>query len=161
MKREFYLHAIPLEEAQARWEKLWQECGLSERLAVETVPVDEALGRITARPAFAAISSPHYHAAAMDGFAVRAEDTFGASETQPLRLSVPDQAVAVNTGEALPEGYDAVIKIEDVQQTDGAIEIIASVPPWHDTRPVGEDIVITEMVVPAGRRLRPVDLAGL
>jgi len=163
MKREFYLESIPLPDAQARWRRLWQECGLAERLAAETIPIDQALGRITARPAFAAISSPHYHAAAMDGFAVRAEETFGANETNPLRLSIPDQAVPVNTGEALPAeaGFDAVIKIEEVHQTPDAIEIIASVPPWHDTRPVGEDIVITEMVLPAGQRLRPVDLAGL
>ena len=161
MKREFYLESIPLADAQARWRKLWQEIKLAERLATETVPVDAALGWVTARPAFAAISSPHYHAAAMDGFAVRAEDTFGAGEVNPLKLSLPDHATPVNTGEALPEGFDAVIKIEEVHQTGDAIEIIAPVPPWHDTRPVGEDVVITEMVVPAGQRLRPADLAGL
>ena len=161
MTREFYLETVSLDEAQGRWHKLWEELGLAGRLATESIPVDEALGRVTAQPAFAAISSPHYHAAAMDGFAVRAEDSFGASESQPLRLAVPEQAAPVNTGEALPEGCDAVIKIEDVQQVGAEIEIIAAVPPWHDSRPVGEDIVVTEMVLPAGQRLRPVDLAGL
>jgi putative molybdopterin biosynthesis protein len=161
MKREFYLETVSLEEARARWRELWRKCGLAERLGSETIPVDNALGRVTAKPAFAAVSSPHYHAAAMDGLAVRAEETFGASETNPLRLTVPQQAAALNTGEALPEGFDAVIKIEDVQEMAGAIEIIAPVPPWNDTRPVGEDIVITEMVLPAGQRLRPADLAGL
>ncbi len=161
MKREFYLESLPLSEAQARWRQLWQECGLAGRLASETIPVDEALGRVTARPTFAAISSPHYHAAAMDGYAVHAEDTFGASETRPLRLAVPSAAQPVNTGEALPEAFDAVIRIEQVQQVGDAIEITEAVPPWNDTRAIGEDIVATEVVVPAGQVLRPVDIAGL
>ena len=74
-----------------------------QSLAAETVPVPEAVGRVLAEPVFAAISAPNYHAAAMDGVAVKAETTYGASESQPRKLSVGQQAFFVNTGNVLPE----------------------------------------------------------
>ena len=128
----------------------------------ETVATDEALGRVTAEPVFAAISSPHFHAAAMDGVAVAAAATFGASETSPLRLRLEDQAIVVDTGDPLPPGTDAVIMAEDYQERpDGTIEITAAATPWQHVRPIGEDLVVTEMIVPGGHQLRPVDLGGL
>lgn len=129
---------------------------------VEHIPTDEALGRVTAQAVFAQLSSPHFHAAAMDGVAVAARHTFGASETSPLRLRLDEQALVVDTGDPLPPGTDAVIPAEDYQEMpDGTIEILAAAAPWQNVRPIGEDLVVTEMIVPGGHRLRPVDLGGL
>src|SRR5262249_40897559 len=128
----------------------------------EEVALAAALGRVTAAPVWARISSPHYHAAAVDGGAVRAADTNGASETRPVVLRIGGPARWVDTGDALPEGCDAVIMIEEVQQLeDERFEIRAAAAPWQHVRPLGEDIVATELVLPEGHRLRPADLAAV
>ncbi|MFO7631402.1 MAG: molybdopterin biosynthesis protein, partial [Caldilinea sp.] len=122
-------------------------------------------GRVTAEPVWARISSPHYHAAAMDGYAVRAEATRGAIETNPLLLKLSEQAFALDTGDPLPPNTNAVIKIEDthIVAQDGAdyIEILASTPPWRYVRPMGEDMVATELVLPANHRIRPQDIGAI
>src|SRR5574342_557101 len=84
-----YLYDIPLPQAQARLKQALQEARLWRVLGVEAIPLDEnALGRVTAQPVWARVSSPHYHASAMDGFAVRAEDTNGAQPSSPIQLPV-------------------------------------------------------------------------
>ena len=128
----------------------------------ERIPIEEGLGRVTAGPIWAEISSPHYHAAAMDGVAVRAEDTIGASETSPIRLRIGEEAQWIDTGEPLPGGYNAVIMIEHIQQIDERlIEIMAPVAPWQHVRPMGEDIVASELLLPQNHLLRPVDLGAV
>ncbi len=106
----------------------------------------------------------------MDGYAVRAQDTHGATETRPLTLTLTDDpnepraerpAMPVNTGQPLPAWANAVVMIEHTQPLEGAIEIRAAVPPWHHVRPMGEDMVATQLVLPANHRLRPVDLGAL
>jgi len=132
------------------------------RGSVETIPAAAALGRVTAAPTFARGCSPHYCAAAMDGFAVKSDLTTRATETSPLTLRLSEDAVPVNTGELMPEGFDAVIMIEDVHRpVAGAIEIMAAASPWQHVRLLGEDIVATELIVPRGRRLTPADLGAL
>jgi len=161
-ERNIYLEDIPLEEAQARLQAALREAGRDGPLPGERVPLDEAVGRVTADAVWAKISAPHYHAAAMDGYAVRAQDTLGATETRPLRLRVPEQAQPVNTGAPLPEGTNAVIMIEDTQPVgDDAIEIRAAVVPWQHVRMMGEDMVATELVLPANHPLRPHDLGAI
>ncbi len=168
-----YLHDIPLDEAWARLQQALEAAALWGRLGEEEIPLDEhALGRVLAAPLWARISSPHYHAAAMDGFAVRAEETNGALPTRPLVLHVPEQARYVDTGDVLPAGYNAVIMIEDVEPlaADGtiapdprqpsAIRIRAAARPWQHVRPLGEDIVAQQLVLPAGHILRPPDLGA-
>ena len=176
MKRNIYLEDIALDEAQRVFREALQEAGLWGPLPAEEIPVSQANGRVTAKAVFALVSSPHYHASAMDGYAVRAVDTVGATETSPLHLSlvetgqpvneVPRPALAVNTGHALPAWANAVIMIEHappVTLQNGAqgIEIRAAVPPWHHVRPMGEDMVASELVLPANHKLRPVDLGAL
>jgi molybdopterin molybdotransferase/putative molybdopterin biosynthesis protein len=154
-----YLEDIPLEEAQAR---LWAALPNLGPLPGEEVPIAAALGRVTAEPLFARASVPHYHAAAMDGIAVRAEDTLGASETQPLRLRLGPQATWVDTGDPLPADANAVIMAEQVQELGGdEVEILSSVAPWQHVRPMGEDIVATELVLPENRLLTAVDVGAL
>jgi putative molybdopterin biosynthesis protein len=169
-----YLHDIPLPDAQARLEQALQDADLWRLLGSETIPLDEnALGRVTAQPIWAKISSPHYHASAMDGFAVRAVATNGALPSRPLTLQVGPEAEYVDTGDPLPAWANAVIPIENVESLDElgriskeirdpvSIRIRASVTPWSHVRPLGEDIVATQLVLPAGHVLRPVDLGAI
>ena len=105
-KRNVYLKMKSLPEARQLVQERFAQCRVE---LVESVVVTEAVGRILAEPVYAEISSPHFHAAAMDGFAVRAEKTFGASEIQPVELAVGKDVIPVNTGHVLPPDMDAVI----------------------------------------------------
>jgi putative molybdopterin biosynthesis protein len=180
-----YLHDIPLSQAQARLHESLQDANLWRTLGEEEIPLDEnALGRVTAEPIWARISSPHYHASAMDGFAVRAEDTAGAQPSSPIQLSVASSQSStanlqsqisqyVDTGDPLPEWANAVIPIENTEPLDengqitsairrpSSIRIRAAVAPWSHIRPLGEDIVATQLVLPAGHVLRPADLGAI
>ncbi len=169
-----YLHDIPLVEAKARFEAALKDAGCWRVLGPETIPLDEnALGRVLAEPVWAKISSPHYHAAAMDGFVVRAYQTAGAQPSTPLVLRIGDQARYVDTGDPIPEGFDSVIPIENVEPLNesgeiskeirkpGSIRIRSAVTPWSHIRLMGEDIIATQLVLPSGERLRPVDLGGI
>lgn len=169
-----YLHDVPLYEAKKRFEEALRSAGLWGLLGFEEISLDErALGRVLAEPIWAKLSSPHYHAAAMDGFAVRAEDTEGATLTNPRMLTFQNQALYVDTGDPLPEWANAVIPIENVEPLDpnelpaedprspSAIRIRAALPPWKHVRPMGEDMVATQLVLPAGHQLRPVDLGAI
>ena len=91
-RREIYLRSIPLDDARAVWRDACARLRLQEVLDPEAIDSRDALGRVTAGPVFAAVSSPHYHAAAMDGIAVRAADTAGATRTSPKRLRVGVEA---------------------------------------------------------------------
>lgn len=167
-----YLHDIPLEDARRALRGALIEAGLTGLLGWEAIPVDEAaLGRVLAEPVWAQISAPHYHAAAMDGFAVRAADTEGASLSAPLDLAVGTNAQYVDTGDPLPGWANAVIMIEETEpqyaaggphdpRRPAAIRIRAAVPPWRHVRPMGEDMVASELVLPQGHVLRPVDLGA-
>jgi len=169
-----YLHDIPLPDAQARLKQTLQDAGLWRVLGMETIPLDEnALGRVTAEAVWAKVSSPHYHASAMDGFAVRALMTNGAFPSKPLTLQIGPEAEYVDTGDPLPDWANAVIPIENVESLDehgnitneirepASVRIRASVAPWSHVRPLGEDIVATQLVLPAGHVLRPVDLGAI
>lgn len=162
MQRRPYLEDIPLEEAISRLFSTLERQGKLMPLPGEPVPLDAALGRVTAEPIWARISSPHYHAAAMDGAAVSSQDTLGASKTSPIRLKLGTQARWVDTGDPMPQGFDAVVMLEDVQPVgQEEIEILAAVAPWQHVRPLGEDIVATELVLPENHRIRPQDLGAL
>ncbi len=169
-----YLHDIPLSQARARLQEALQDANLWRVLGTESIPLDEnALGRVTAEPIWAEISSPHYHASAMDGFAVRAVSTNGAMPSTPVTLFVSSQAQYVDTGDPLPEWANAVIPIENVESLDergeitsvirqpSTVRIRAAVTPWSHVRPLGEDIVATQLVLPTGHTLRPADLGAI
>jgi putative molybdopterin biosynthesis protein len=132
------------------------------QLASEIVPVPEAVGRVLASPVHAAISAPSYHAAAMDGVAVKAEATYGTSEGHPKDLVPGRNAFFVNTGNVLPAGTDAVIMIENVQvQGEQRVVIEAPAFPWQNVRKIGEDIVATELLFPRHHRITPYCLGAL
>src|SRR5919201_241505 len=161
-RRTVYLEDIGLEDALGRfWAALERNGGL-QPLPGEEVSVVDALGRVTAEPIFAHNSVPHYHAAAMDGIAVRAEVTVCATETAPVHLKVGEPATWVDTGDPLPPDTNAVIMAEHLQELrEGLLEILAPVAPWQHVRPMGEDVVASELVLPEGRRLTAVDLGAI
>ena len=159
--RRYYLDDIPLTDALARFMDALKAAGAADRSGSEAIPLAGAAGRTTATPVWARRSSPHYDAAAMDGAAVKSVDTVGATETAPITLAVGEQAKWIDTGDLMPAGFDAVAMIEVVRRVDDdKIELRSAVPPYHNVRPLGEDIVATELVLPEGRRLRPYDLAA-
>lgn len=169
-----YLQDIPLPQAKLRLQQALKDAGLDGILGTETIPLDDsAVGRVTSRPIWARLSSPHYHASAMDGFALRSAEIAGAMPTLPVVLQTGEQAVYVDTGDPLPAWADAVVPIEQVEPLDQdgtpvtdlrnppAIRLRAALPPWSHVRPMGEDIVATQLVLPAGQVLRPVDLGAI
>jgi putative molybdopterin biosynthesis protein len=158
MERERFLRQTSLAEARARF---LGHPAAATPTPPEVLSTPEALGRVTAEPVFAARSVPHFHGSAMDGIAVRAEETFGASEVEPRQLN-PDQFAVVDTGDPIPEGYDAVVMIEHVEfLPEGGVRLIEAARPWQHIRLAGEDLVATEMIVPGGHTLRPHDVAAL
>jgi putative molybdopterin biosynthesis protein len=158
MKRHIYLKKKTLEEARA----IAAQVSAMIRLEAETIPVVQALGRVTAEPLFAKISSPPFHCAAMDGVAVKAETTYGATEDAPRSLRIGEEAVFVNTGNPIPRGMNAVIMIEEVHLVDpGTLEVREGAHPWQHVRAVGEDLIATEMVFPANHKINAYDLGAL
>ena len=159
--RRYYLQDVPLEEARTRFQRVLAAEGALDHTKSEIVPVQNALGRITASPVWAVRSTPHYDSAAMDGVAVRSIDTTGATETSPLTLSVPDQGRWIDTGGPIPDGFDAVIMVEVVEEIDDTtIRITSPVPPYNHVRAIGEDMVASELLLPENHQLRPADLGA-
>ncbi|KAB2332446.1 molybdopterin biosynthesis protein [Bacillus mesophilum] len=156
-KRKIYLENKPRQEAQ--YEML---ANFQPKRKVEWIPSMSALGRITAEPVFAQSSMPHFHASAMDGIAIVAEETFSAHEHNPLLLRENEDFIYVDTGNEVPPPFNAVIMIENVEELDeGIVEIIEPAAPWQHIRPIGEDIVQEEMLFPQGHKIRPVDIGAL
>lgn len=156
-KRNLYLKTIPVEEAR---EKYIVEIEKIIDIKYEFVPVIKSLDRITAKAVYAKYSSPLFNASAMDGIAVKAEDTSDASETKPVILK-ENQYVVVDTGDPIHYPYDAVIMAEDIVEMDEGVKIIASAAPWQHIRPIGEDIVAGEMILPGNHRIRAIDIGVL
>jgi len=157
-ERSVFLHDIALGDAQLAFTTATASV---ENLRVDDLALADALDRVTARAHFARLSSPQYHACAMDGIAVAAASTVGARETAPRELLIGSQAIWVDTGDPLPPGMDAVIMIEQVDDRGDRVAIRASVAPFQHVRPIGEDVVESEAVVARARRLAPADLAAL
>jgi len=157
--RNIYLMTIVPEEAVALAKA---NLNKKELIGVETIATHEAAGRVTAGPIFARYSSPTFHAAAMDGIAVKAESTFMAREDEPTTLLQGDDFLFVNTGNPMPEEMNAVIMIENVVQKDEATVLIDTPAfPWQHVRRIGEDIVATELLIPQNRELTPADIGAL
>lgn len=146
-------------------------------LPVQPVSLREAGGRFLAEDIEAGEPVPHFARATMDGFAVRARDTFGASESMPALLELggevliggaaevsvaPGKAVAIPTGGMLPEGADAVVMVEYTHPLDeGTIEVSRPVAPGDNVLKAGDDIAPGEKIFSGGWRLRPQDIGML
>ena len=158
-ERNIYLSTIEPAEAVRRAKAALTRAGL---IKPESVPAHEALGRVTSSPIFARCSSPTYHAAAMDGIAVASASTFAAREGSPVTLRRGVDYTPVNTGNPLPDGLDAVVMIEHVEQVDDdTVRLEAPAFPWQHVRRIGEDIVATELLLPQNHTLSPYDIGAL
>jgi len=159
MKRTVYLKKKTLAEARTI---VSTKLAHLIHLETETIPVIHSVGRVTAEPIFAKISSPSFHCAAMDGIAVKAESTYGVTEESPKSLLINKEAFFVNTGNPIPQGMDAVIMIEDVHLIDSQLaEIRNAAYPWQHVRAIGEDMIATEMVFPENHKITAYDLGAL
>ena len=157
MDRNLYLENMDVDEAL----KLFLDRA-GQKQQAEKIPVIGSLGRVTADPVFAIYSSPNFNASAMDGIAVKAKDTFEASEVNPVILKKGDHYKYVDTGDPILDSYDAVIMIEDIVEAgEDRVKIISPAFPWQHIRPIGEDIVANEMIIPSNHIIRPVDIGAL
>ncbi len=154
-----YLTNVPLEQARREYLELLEHQGFEPQTQV--IPVYESCGRVTAEAVYAHICAPHYTASAMDGVAVCARDTFGATETTPVTLH-PEQFTVLDTGDPVPEGRDAVIMVEDlVKNEDGSITIHAAAAPWQHIRQIGEDVCAGEMILPGHMTVTPAAIGAM
>ncbi len=158
-KRNLYLKNTPVDEALSKYLKALDGLLVPER---EVIPAAESLGRVTAQAVYARYCSPLYNAAAMDGIAVEAERTKGASEREPLLLRAGEDFTVVDTGDPIHAPHDAVIMAEDLlEQEDGSVQITEAAAAWQHVRPIGEDIVAGEMLLPGYHVIRPIDIGVL
>lgn len=161
---------LSVEEAQER------VLSAFEPLEAERVPILEATGRILAEDVYADADIPPHANSSMDGYAVRATDTAGASPESPVRLRVtgdlpaghvpeqevtPGAAIRIMTGAPLPPGADAVVKVEDTKMDDEHVRIFAAVEPGNYVRPAGEDVREGSLVLRQGTWLRPQEVGML
>lgn len=158
-----YLALCPVSEARERW---FACPGVGDhQLPEENVALESALGRTLSGHVTARRSSPAFHGAAMDGFAVKASETFAASPSRPLKLGIGEKAFRINTGHKLPEGCNAVIMIENVnQEKDDSGEWIViekAAFPWQHVRKLGEDIVASEILLPPGSLIGAHEIGAL
>src|SRR5262245_50891539 len=146
-------------------------------VGTERVPTVRARTRVLAEPLNSSVDLPHFHRAAMDGYAVKAKDTFGASQSLPAYLKLAGvcemgkeatqpmgtgQAMRISTGGMMPPEADAVVMVEYTDETEaGLVEIHRGVSPWQNVIQIGDDIKKGELVFPKGRRLRAHDLGAL
>ena len=153
-----YLSTTQLHEAQKEYLAFLEERGLSFRS--EEIPAADALGRMSACAAYANLSSPHYTACAMDGIALAAKSTFGATETTPVLLR-EEAFIRVDTGDPLPEGCDAVVMIEDCVESEDGITLRAAAAPWQNVRQIGEDLSAGDMILPSFIEIEPATIGAL
>jgi putative molybdopterin biosynthesis protein len=155
-----FIHDVPAAEALAAWRSACATAGCPSRVDSVRLGLHDAVGRVTAEPVWATRSSPSFDAAAMDGIAVRAAQTVGASESTPVLLD-PGAYVVLDTGDPMPEGFDAVVMREHVHHDDaGRAELRGAVAPYQHVRSIGEDVSAAELLLPTGHRLRAVDVAA-
>jgi molybdopterin molybdotransferase len=144
-----------------------------EPLDAERLSISDALGRVLADDLVASDDVPPFAGSAMDGFAVRAKDTRGATAGAPVELAVvgesragtpaprgprAGEAIRISTGAVLPQGADAVVRVEDTAERDGRVEVRVEIPPGKEVRHAGEDVRAGERVLMRGRRLGPAEL---
>jgi len=154
-----FIRDVPAARAHQAWRDVREAAGCPARIPAAQVPVEQAAGLVTAGPVWAVRSSPPFDAAGMDGIAVRAADTLGASETTPV--SLPAEAYdVVDTGDPMPGGRDAVVMREHVHYQGDTAEIRGAVPPYQHVRSIGEDVSAGELLLPEGHRLRAADVAA-
>ncbi|RCK74368.1 MAG: Molybdopterin biosynthesis protein MoeA [Anaerolineae bacterium] len=157
--------------------KILEALAFHSPLALETIPTQEAVGRVSGREVRAPHPLPMFNRATVDGYAVRAEDTYGASESLPAYFRVIGEipmgqattltlnameAALIHTGGMLPSNATAVVMIEQTQRiSDTEIEVYRAVSAWENTIRLGEEVKEGEIVLPLHKRIRAVEVGGL
>ena len=158
-KRNLYLSNVPVEEALTKYLTAMEGLLIPK---FEEIPVEKSLERITRQAVYARCCSPLFTSAAMDGIAIIAANTVGARESNPLVITEGKDFIPVDTGDPVRPPYDAVIMAEDLIEADGkSVKILEAASPWQHIRPIGEDIVTGEMILPGRHRVRPIDIGVL
>lgn len=159
---EIGLHEWPADEALDRFLSELEYQQALNRPDMETVPLPQALRRITGRPVLAAMDSPHYYSAAIDGLLARSGDTFAATPEHPIELPITSSDSFVEMGSPVPEGYDAVIPLHELEHANpGSVCIRRASNPWRNVRPAGEDVARNEIILPKDHRIQPADIGAL
>lgn len=154
-----YLTNIPLEEGITKYIKTLENYKNREE---EYIDVEDSLNRMTSEAIYANLSAPFYNCSAMDGIAVKAENTFNANDSNILSLKEEIDYIEVDTGDPIPREFDAVIMIEDVlEKENGLAKIYKPAMPWQHIRCLGEDIVENEMIIPSFHNIRPQDIGSM
>ncbi len=160
-KRNLYLKTVSVEEAYEKYYTALKDKNILDKKTEEVRTVD-ALSRITSEAIYAKCNSPLFNAAAMDGICVDSKKTKNASEENPVVLKLGVDYKIVDTGDAIKPPFDAVIMAEDVIEIDDeTIKIIAPVSGWENIRPIGEDIVVGEMILESNHAIKPIDIGAL
>lgn len=160
MKRNIYLSNTDIEDAVLLYlEKLKDSVAA---VGTEMADIRQARGRVTAEPVIAKLSSPNHNASAMDGIMVISDRTYSANESNPVILKRGEDFEYVNTGNVIEDPYDSVIMIEDVVEVGkDQVKIMVQASPWQHIRPIGEDIVSGEMILPENHLIRPMDIGAV
>ncbi|MDF2883113.1 MAG: putative molybdopterin biosynthesis protein MoeA/LysR substrate binding- protein [Clostridiaceae bacterium] len=155
---EVFLSNMDLNEAI----KLYFSKLITIKGEMETISTSEAAGRVSFSPMAAKMSSPFYNSSAMDGIATISTKTYGASDRSHIELIEGVDYIVVDTGDPIPKEFDCVIMVEDLINVEkGKVAIYKSASPWQNIRPIGEDIVETQLIVPSKHLIRPVDIGSL
>ena len=165
-KNSIYLTTIPVDEGLNLYLERLKEVA---KIQYEEIPVKDSLGRVCKNAVYGKYCSPLYNASAMDGIAVISSRTEGANESNPVTLTEGKDYVEVDTGDPIHSPFDAVIMIEDVlevttasrEKKEKTVSIIDFASPWQHIRPIGEDIVSGEMILPSNHQIRPIDIGVL
>lgn len=153
-----YLTNVSLDDALKTYLDALKSQGITYK--TESIRTTDALGSITSEAVYAKFCAPHYNSSAMDGIALEAKKTFGATETTPVRLKGGD-FVCVDTGDPLPYGCDAVVMVEDVIEDEGLITLYSAATPWQNIRQIGEDISGGDMIIPSFKVITPASMGAM
>lgn len=158
LAQEVFLSNVDLNEAV----KIYFNKLLCIKGEKENVVTWEAVGRVSYSPIFAKISSPFYNSSAMDGIATISTKTYGATDRSHIELREGSDYLVVDTGDPIPKEFDCVIMVEDLINLDkGKVAIYKSATPFQNIRPIGEDIVKTQLIIPSNYMIRPVDIGSI
>jgi len=161
-ERNYFLKDIPLQAAQDKYNNHLNEIKFTDARNTERVAINDSVGRVSSESVFAKISSPHVTTSAMDGIAIKYGSSIGATETRPITLYEGSDFVWVDTGDPIPDGFDSVIMIEDLERSTGNEVVIRSpVAPYQHVRKIAEDIAAPELLIQKGAVIRSLDLACL
>ncbi|MCL5774025.1 MAG: molybdopterin biosynthesis protein [Firmicutes bacterium] len=161
-KSRVAMESVPLEEALERWFSELEFKKAAEPREPEEIRVEHSMGRVTAFPVTAVISSPHYYSAAIDGMAVSSTTTFGASNENPKELKIGKEAIFIDNGRPIPDGFDAVIPLLKIQlKSNEVVMINEPVDAWENVSPAGEDVAAREVILPQNHRIRSLDVGAV